>query len=212
MVEITWFGHACFLIKGRNATVLMDPVPAESGYTLPSISPDIVTISHEHQGHAALDLVQGDYRLVNGPGEYEIKEVFINGIRTWHDSQQGAELGRNILYVVEMEDLTICHLGDLGHALTEQQVEAMSAVDVLLVPAGGGPTITPTQAAEVIGQVEPSIVIPMQFRTEKGDAEREPVDAFVREMAAAEHRTVDRLTVRKSDLGESASVVVLEPA
>lgn len=212
MVEITWFGHACFLIKGRNATVLMDPVPAESGYTLPSISPDIVTISHEHQGHAALDLVQGDYRLVNGPGEYEIKEVFINGIRTWHDSQQGAELGRNILYVVEMEDLTICHLGDLGHALTEKQVEAMSAVDVLLVPAGGGPTITPTQAAEVIGQVEPSIVIPMQFRTEKGDAEREPVDAFVREMAAAEHRTVDRLTVRKSDLGESASVVVLEPA
>lgn len=212
MAEIIWYGHACFAIRGQDITVLMDPVPKSSGYEIGNVSPDIVTISHDHHGHSALDQVQDGYRLVNGPGEYEIQEVFIHGIQTYHDTQRGAQLGKNTVYVVEIDDLIICHLGDIGHVLTEQQIESISPVDVLLVPAGGGPTITPSQAAELIAQVEPGVVIPMQFRTDKGDGEREPVDGFLREMASAEQETLQQLRLRKSDIGESARVVVLEPA
>jgi L-ascorbate metabolism protein UlaG (beta-lactamase superfamily) len=212
MVEIIWYGHACFSISSRGVTVLTDPVPKSSGYDIGNPSADIVTVSHRHTGHAALDLVQPGYRLIDGPGEYEIQEVFINGIQTYHDGERGAKLGKNTVYVFEVDDLVICHLGDIGHVLTEQQVELVSSVDVLLVPAGGGPTITPAQAAEIIAQVEPGIVIPMQFRTGKGDSERESVDGFLKELASAEHETLERLRVRKSDIGESAKVVVLEPA
>ncbi len=212
MAEIIWYGHACFEVRGRNVTVLMDPVPRSSGYDMGKPSADIVTVSHDHKGHTALENVQEGYRLINGPGEYEIQEVYINGIQTYHDTERGKKLGRNTVYVVEIEELVVCHLGDIGHVLTDQQAELISSVDVLLVPAGGGPTITPAQAAEVIAQIEPGIVIPMQFQTEQGDADRDPVDGFLREMAAAEHETLERLRVRKSDIGESAKVVVLEPA
>jgi L-ascorbate metabolism protein UlaG (beta-lactamase superfamily) len=212
MAEITWYGHACFAIRSRDVTVLTDPVPTSSGYDIGNPSADIVTVSHRDSGHAALDKVQPGYRLIEGPGEYEIQEVFINGIQTYHDAERGAKLGKNTVYVIEVEDLVICHLGDIGHVLTEKQVELVSSVDVLLVPAGGGPTITPAQAAEIIAQIEPGIVIPMQYRTEQGDFEREPVDGFLRELASAEHETHERLRIRKSDIGESAKVVVLEPA
>lgn len=212
MAEITWFGHACFNIRGRDGSVLMDPVPRSSGYDIGTTSADIVTISHRHQGHAAVDQLQEGYRLVDGPGEYEVREIFLTGIQTYHDADKGKQLGKNTVYVVEFEDLVICHLGDIGHVLTEEQVEMVSSVDVLLVPAGGGPTITPAQAAEIIGQVAPGVVIPMQFRTDKGDTEREPVDAFLRETAASEQETLDRLTIRKSDIGNSPRMVVLQPA
>jgi L-ascorbate metabolism protein UlaG (beta-lactamase superfamily) len=212
MAEITWYGHACFAIRNRDITVLMDPVPAASGYDTQRPAADIVTVSHGHQGHSALDEIEPGFRLINGPGEYEIQEVFINGIQTYHDAERGKKLGKNTVYVVELEELVICHLGDIGHVLTDQQVELISSVDVLIVPVGGGPIITPAQASEIIAQIEPSVVIPMQFRTDRGDLERESVDGFIREIASAGHETMDSLQVRKSDVGDSTRVVVLEPA
>jgi L-ascorbate metabolism protein UlaG (beta-lactamase superfamily) len=212
MAEIIWYGHACFAVRGRDVTVLMDPVPPTSGYEVEALSADIVTLSHEYPGHSAQEHVNDGGRLINGPGEYEIQEVFINGIQTWRDGERGVLRGRNTVYVLEIEDLVICHLGHIGHVLTEKQAEQISAVDVLLVPAGGGSTVTAAQAAEIIGQIEPGIIIPMQFKTEKGDFDREPVDGFLRELASAEHETLERLRVRKSDIGETARVVLLEPA
>jgi L-ascorbate metabolism protein UlaG (beta-lactamase superfamily) len=212
MAEIKWFGHACFSVRGRDVTVLMDPVPRESGYDIGSPEADIVTVSHQHRGHSATDLVKPGFRLVNGPGEYEIQEVFITGVQTYHDNDKGKTHGKNTVYVIEIDDLIIGHLGDIGHVLTEEQVEAMSSVDVLLVPAGGGPTITPAQAAEIIGQVDPGIVIPMQYRTEKGDFERDPIDGFIRELGITEYQTEERLTVRKVDVSDAPQVVILQPA
>jgi L-ascorbate metabolism protein UlaG (beta-lactamase superfamily) len=212
MAEIKWFGHACFSVRGRDVTVLMDPVPRESGYDIGSPEADIVTVSHQHPGHSATDLVKPGFRLVNGPGEYEIQEVFITGVQTYHDNDKGKTHGKNTVYVIEIDDLIIGHLGDIGHVLTEEQVEAMSSVDVLLVPAGGGPTITPAQAAEIIGQVDPGIVIPMQYRTEKGDFERDPIDGFIRELGITEYQTEERLTVRKVDVSDAPQVVILQPA
>lgn len=211
MAEIKWLGHACFRIRGREATILTDPAGPDSGYAIGPQEAEIVTVSHDHPGHRALELVRPGFRLIKGPGEYEIHEVFIRGIRTDHDAEGGARLGRNTAYVIEVDDLVVCHLGDLGHVLSEEQAAAMNAVDVLLIPVGGGPTIGATQAAEVIGQVEPSVVIPMQYRTEQGDHERDPLERFLKEVGVTDWAPLDRATIRKADLGETMQVIVLRP-
>lgn len=209
MAEIKWLGHACFHVRSREATVLMDPVGTLSRSDQ-AFNVDIVTVSHQDANHSALDAVQPGYRVINGPGEYEIKDVFITGIGTYHDNEGGQSRGKNTVYLVEVEDLVICHLGDLGHALSEGQVERMNSVDVLLIPVGGGPTIDAEVAAEVIGQLEPSIVIPMQYRTEQGDQDRDPLDRFLKQLGAEGVEPQERLTIKKSDLGESMRVVVLQ--
>ncbi|MEX2315432.1 MAG: MBL fold metallo-hydrolase, partial [Thermomicrobiales bacterium] len=158
MAEIKWFGHACFRLRSRDATILTDPVPRSSGYKVEKQKVDIVTISHDHPGHSYVDLASGTPKMVNGPGEYEMNDVFITGIRTYHDDQNGAEHGRNTAYLFDLEDIVVCHLGDLGHSLTEAQVESMSSADVVIIPVGGGTTLDATKAVEVIGQLEPRII------------------------------------------------------
>jgi L-ascorbate metabolism protein UlaG (beta-lactamase superfamily) len=209
MAEIKWYGHACFRVRSREATILTDPIPRSMGYKVEKQRVDIVTISHDHPGHTNLGMVTGEPKLVNGPGEYEMNEVFITGIQTYHDDQKGAEQGRNTAYLFELEELIICHLGDLGHALSEDQVESMSSVDILIIPVGGGPVLDATRAVEVIAQLDPRIVIPMQFQTDIGDRDRDPLDRFLKEMGIQEVEPRDKLTVRRSDLGETTSVVVL---
>ena len=172
---------------------------------------DIVTVSHNHPGHANLDADKPEYQLVNGPGEYELHEVFITGIRTYHDDKQGKERGYNTVYLIELEGMVICHLGDLGHALTEEQAEAMAGCDVLLVPAGGGSVLDPAAAVEVIGQLEPKIVIPMQYATPVGDTDLGGVEAFSKLLGVDLPAVEDKLVIRQSDLGEAMRVVVLNP-
>lgn len=209
MAEIKWLGHACFRVRGRTASVLMDPPGPGHGYDLGRLSADIVTVSQARDRHPGLDSVQPGFRAITGPGEYEINEVFITGIATYHDAEGGKRRGRNTVYLVEIDDLVICHLGDLGQPLNEDQAGRLGSVDVLMVPVGGGPTLDATGAVEVIGQLEPSIVIPMQFRTDRGDHDRDPVDRFLKEIGVPDVVPQDRLTVRQSDLGETMKVVVL---
>lgn len=212
MAEIKWFGHACVHIRAREATIMMDPVPRSLGYRFSKQRADIVTLSHEHPGHTATEVISTPFKLIDGPGEYEINEVFITGIRTYHDDQRGAERGRNTVYVVELEGMTICHLGDLGHELTDEQAEALESVDVLLVPVGGGTVLNADLASRVVGQIEPRYVIPIQYKTPYGDQDRDDVTKFLREMAAGDVETVERLNLRKTDVGDTATteVVVLE--
>jgi L-ascorbate metabolism protein UlaG (beta-lactamase superfamily) len=211
MAEIKWFGHACFRLRSRDATILTDPVPRSFGYKVDKQKVDIVTISHDHPGHNNVDLASGEPKLVNGPGEYEMNDVFITGIATWHDDKKGAEHGRNTAYLFDLEDLVVCHLGDLGHTLTEAQVESMSSADVVIIPVGGGTALDATKAVEVIGQLEPKIVIPMQYQTPSGDSQRDPLERFLKEMGITDVTPRDKLTVRGNDLGDSLEVVVLEP-
>lgn len=211
MAEIKWLGHACFRIRAREATILTDPVPRSSGYRVEKQRADIVTLSHDHPGHTALEIIGGDYKVVRGPGEYEMNEVFITGIRTYHDNQRGEVHGRNTAYLIEVENMTICHLGDLGHRLTEEQVEALTSVDILILPVGGGTVLDAEQASELVGQIEPKMAIPMQFKTQFGDEDRAGVERFLKEMAAPEVSPVEKITVRPSDLRDSTEIVVLEP-
>jgi L-ascorbate metabolism protein UlaG (beta-lactamase superfamily) len=210
MAEIKWFGHACFRLRSRDATILTDPVPRSKGFKVEKQRADIVTLSHDHPGHTNLDLISGEPKIVNGPGEYEMNDVFITGIRTYHDEQKGAEHGRNTAYLYELEDLVVLHLGDLGHALTDEQVESMSRADIVIIPIGGGPVLDATKAAEVLGQLDAKIVIPMQYQTPTGDIDRDPLERFMKEMGATDVAPRDKLVVRSSDLGETQTIVVLE--
>lgn len=211
MAEFRWFGHNCFRIKGRDVTVITDPVGRQTGYVLPKQTADVVTLSHDHPGHANLNALRPEYQIVNGPGEYELHGIFVTGIRTYHDDARGAERGYNTVYLIELEGMVICHLGDLGHALTEEQAEATSKVDVLLVPAGGGQVLDPAKAADLIAQLEPKIVVPMQYATDIGDKALGDLATFCRHLGVDVPAPEEKLLLRSSDLTDAMRLVVLAP-
>jgi L-ascorbate metabolism protein UlaG (beta-lactamase superfamily) len=211
MAEIKWFGHNCFRIRAKEATVITDPVDRVTGYSMPKQTADIVSISHEHQGHANLNAVRPEYQVVRGPGEYEMHDVFITGIRTYHDAARGAGRGYNTCYLIELEGMTFCHLGDLGHPLTGEIAESMVNPDVLMVPVGGKNVITPEQAAEIVTQLEPKVVIPMQYATEQGDRDLGTLDAFCKALGVEKPEPIDKAQLRSSDLGETMRLLTLLP-
>ena len=211
MAEIRWFGHNCFRIRAKEATVLTDPVGKRTGYSLPKQAVDIVTLSHEHAGHVNLEAVKPGFKMISGPGEYEMNDTFITGIRTYHDKQQGAELGYNTVYLIELENLKFGHLGDLGHQLSDSLIEQYGSVDVLFVPAGGGPVLPPSEMAELIANISPKMVIPMQYRTTRGDAERDEVAPFLKHLGVESPQPVEKLVIKPSDLTDQMQVVLLTP-
>lgn len=209
MAELTWLGHACFRLRGREATIVLDPVGRHLGYDIGKVRADIVTVSHQHPGHNNTAALRGAFTVVDGPGEYEIKDVFITGIRTYHDNERGARAGHNTVYVIHLDDLVFCHLGDLGHTLSSEQLEQIGNVDVLMVPAGGT-TLSVTQATEVISQIEPGIVVPMHYAAGgSAPAGLEGLDKFSREMGLHDPPAMDKLTLRRSDIPEQTQVIVL---
>ncbi len=206
-MEITLLGHDCFRLKGREVALVTDPfAPAEGSLR---VGADIVTVSHGHPGHDNVDAVEGSPRAVTGPGEYEIKGVLITGVATFHDAEGGKARGRNTVYLVEMDDLRLCHLGDLGHVLSSDQVDEIGTVDVLFIPAGGQGTISSAQAAEVISQLEPNVVVPMDWMTRDGQPNG-ALEKFCHEMGIKEIETQPRLSVAKGSLPSETQVVVLE--
>jgi L-ascorbate metabolism protein UlaG (beta-lactamase superfamily) len=215
-MEISWLGHSCFLLRGKNVTLVTDPFSPQQGPSqgesprLGKITASIVTVSHNHAGHNNVVGVNGNPRAVRGPGEYEISDVLITGVASYHDDKKGQEYGRNTIYIIHMDDLVICHLGDLGHVLQEEQLEEVADADVLLIPIGGEHTINVTQAAEIISQVEPRIVIPMHYRPGSGDVPG-PLDKFCREMGAETLNAQPKLAVTRSSLPAETQVVVLTP-
>ena len=207
-MEISWLGHSCFQLRGKNVTLITDPFSPQLGHSLGKISAPIVTISHNHPGHNFASGVDGDPRIVRGPGEYEISDVLITGVASYHDNKHGQELGRNTIYIIHMDDLIICHLGDLGHILQEEQLEEVADADMLLVPIGGQHTINAAQAAEVISQVEPHIVIPMHYSPPIDDSPN-PLYKFCREMGIEAINPQPKLSITRSALPAETQVVIL---
>jgi L-ascorbate metabolism protein UlaG (beta-lactamase superfamily) len=215
-MEVTWYGHSCFRLREGGATVVTDPFDKTLGYDLPRVRSDIVTVSLDHPHHNHTQAVKGDFKVVDGPGEYEIKSVFITGIAT-HPSQRGrkskngGDTGdeRNVIFLFEFDGLTICHLGDLAQVPTQTQVEALSNVDMLLVPVGGGTSLNAAQAAEIISLIEPFIVIPMHYKTSAISQKLDGVSKFLKEMGTSRIEPVDALKVTKSSLPQETQVVVL---
>lgn len=210
MAEITWLGHACFRLKGKDATIITDPYDKTLGLGTLNQKADIVTISHEHPHHSTLSGVKGEPFVVRSPGEFEVRGVFITGVWTFADNEGGKERGRNNVFLFHLDDLVVCHLGALGHTLNSQQLEALGDVDVLMVPVGGHTALTANRATEVISQLEPKVVVPMHYGTGREQVTLDTLDTFMKEMGLKEWEARDKLSVRSSDLGETTQVMVLE--
>jgi len=209
-MDINWLGHSCFRIRGRQAVIVTDPYPPDLGYSLGKPTADIITVSHQHPSHSYLQGVGGKPKLVTRPGEYEISGVLIIGILTFHDAEGGEKRGKNTAYLMEVDGMTICHLGDLGHVLTVEQVEEIDDVDVLLLPVGGVSTINASMAAEVIRQIEPKIVIPMHYKTPVLNRELGPVEKFLKEMGIEQISSQPKLSLTPSSLPTSTQVFLLD--
>ena len=209
-MDISWLGHSCFRIKGSHATVITDPYSPNLGYSLGKPTARIVTVSHQHEGHSYVQGIGGEPRLITGPGEYEISGVLVIGIATFHDGERGRKRGRNTVYVMEIDEVSVCHLGDLGHVLTAEQVEEIDNVDVLLLPVGGVSTIDASMATEVVRQLEPKVVIPMHYKTQALSWELEPVERFLKEIGVKEVNPQPKLSVTKSSLPASTQVFLLD--
>jgi len=209
-MDINWFGHACFRLRGKQATLITDPLPPDLGYTVGKLTADIVTISHQHPSHSYHNSIGGDPKIIAGPGEYEIKGVLIIGIATFHDAEKGKIRGKNTAYLIEIDGITVCHLGDLGHALTAEQVEEVDNVDVLLLPVGGRSTLNAATAAEVIRQIEPKAVIPMHYQTPVLKRELDSVDSFLKEMGVERPPSQPKLSFNPSSLPSSTQVFLLD--
>jgi len=208
-MEINWYGHSCFSIKGKEATVVCDPYEKDLSYKLPKLKANIVTISHEHLGHNRTKDIEGDPKIVRHPGEYEIKNVFIMGLPNYHDSQHGENRGKNIAYIIEIDDVRVCHLGDLGHKLNSQQIEDISEVGVLFIPVGGVSTIDAKMAAELVRLINPKVVIPMHYATDV-TTWLEPIDKFVSEMGLKEAVAQPKLNVTAGNLPLDTRVTILD--
>jgi L-ascorbate metabolism protein UlaG (beta-lactamase superfamily) len=219
MPDVQYLGHSCFRLKGREGIVICDPFNRSIGIDLGRPSAHIATVSHAHPDHnnvAQVRPMRDKLFVLDAPGEYEVSGVLITGVRTYHDKAKGAELGQNTVFVIRLDDVVFCHLGDLGHELSQQQVEAIGNVDVLFVPVGGGETIGAAEAINVISQIEPRIVVPMHYATAQlsFDQPLASLERFTHELGLKEVSPEEKLTLNASALPaerEETRVVVLKP-
>ena len=208
-MEITWYGRACFRLKGREATVITDPCPPSTGFVAGKHDVDLLTISHDHADHSYTRSIKAGLTITR-PGEYEYRNLLVTAMRSFHDGERGASRGENLIVAVEIDGVHICHLGDLGHLLTEEELAELGPIDVLLVPAGGNFTITPAEAAEVVAQISPKIVIPMHFATDGGSKDLLGPELFLHELAVTEPIRQPKAVIQASALPDETQVVLLE--
>lgn len=215
-MDITPLGHASFKIRGKSVTIITDPFSSDSvGLKFPkNVEAQIVTVSHQHEDHNQADQIGGNPYIVNGPGEYEISGVRIEGLSTFHDTEKGASRGRNTVYYIQLDRVNILHVGDLGHPLSSGDIERIGDIDILFVPVGGVYTITAKQAVDLVHEIEPAVVIPMHYKRDglnpKLFGELQPVTDFLKEIGKEGIVPQNKLSVTKDKLPEEMQVVVLE--
>lgn len=215
-MDIYWGGQALFRIKGKQASVVIDPYdPNMMGYKLPKeLSADVVLVTHEHPDHNNIDAVisptGGKPMVFREPGEYEVAGAVVTAIDSFHDNSGGSERGKNLIFHIMMDGLNIVHLGDLGQSqLTEEQLAQIGEVDILLTPVGSIFTIDGKQAASITAQLEPRIIIPMHYKLEGLKFDLESSETFLKEMGAEGVVAQPKLTISKDKLPEEPQVVVL---
>jgi len=219
LMEITFLGHSCFRIKGKKNIIITDPF-AEGmvGFKMPRVTADIITVSHQHQDHNNIAAVKTTTKrkepfIVDGPGEYEVGNVSIFGVASYHDNSKGVTRGKNTIYLFSLDGLRLVHLGDLGHKLTEGQLEEINGVDILFIPVGGTFTLDDNQAVEVIGQIEPKVIIPMHYRTKELKPDfglQLTVDDFLKTIGEEGNQAKESLLISKDKLPSEREIVVLK--
>ncbi|MFA5155107.1 MAG: MBL fold metallo-hydrolase [Patescibacteria group bacterium] len=212
---ITWQGQSCFKLQDKigpeGVTVVTDPFDKAVGLKVPNFEADIVTVSHDHHDHNNVGALRGTPMVINCAGEYDFKGVLIEGVDAFHDDKEGAERGSNVIFRIEIDDISVTHLGDLGHALTDAQLEKVVGTDILLIPIGGKYTIDAKKAVEVIAQIEPRIIIPMHYKIKDSQNEQrdlDGVDKFIKEIGLTPSYE-EKLKISKKDLPQEDMEVVI---
>jgi len=213
-MTITWYGHSCFKIinQGGHLTIITDPFDKNIGLNPPRGTADILMVSHEHNDHNNIKAISNSPFIINNPGEYDIKGVRIIGCSSFHDKKQGEERGLNTIYLIKMDKIRLCHLGDFGQEkLTDKQLEAIGNVDILMIPVGGIYTINAQEAAKIAKQIEPRLIIPMHYKMPNLKIHLDDLSEFLKEIGLEKKTAVDKLTLKKKDLiGKEMEVVVFK--
>ena len=209
-MKIKWFGHSCFLIISESGVrILMDPFNEKVGYEVPAVEADIVTTSHDHYDHNYVEAVRGDFKHIRTPGSHSEHGIKIIGISTYHDKEKGAKRGTNIVFKYTVDRLNICHLGDLGHILTKEQIEDLGGVDILLLPIGGTYTIDHYEAVELMDLINPRLVIPMHYKTPDSNIDIDPLDKFLNHMSEYSETDANEVEIKASQLESMDPLLVL---
>ena len=219
-MELTWYGRTCIRLRGKDAVVVADPYQAVVGPTGRGITGEIVTFSHpddappaKARGRVARDgttalptSLESAFDLV-GPGEYEVRNVLLTGVRTYRDDARGAERGRQTAFVIELDGLHTIHLGEIGHLLSEEKLGDIGSVDIACVPIGGG--LSPKMTAELVAQLDPRIVVAMPLNDDEVDGTAEAIARFFHEMGG-EPVAQPKLSITASSLPTETTAVLLE--
>lgn len=210
-MNVTWFGQSCFRVEAKEGSILIDLFSKDIGLRPPKIKDNLVLITHGHYDHNNLDGLNPEAFVIKNPGEYEKQGIAVHGILSYHDKSEGKERGTNTIYIIKAEDMTICHLGDLGQEkLTDEQVEQIGDVDILMIPVGGTYTTNFKEAVGVISQIEPKIVMPMHYKIPDLKVDIDGVDKFVKELGLSAEK-MDKLKMAKKNLPtEEMKLILLE--
>jgi len=217
-MKIKWYGHAAFLITSDEGTkIIIDPYePGAFGgqlsYGRIQDQADIILTSHDHADHNYTKDLPGAPQVVKGSVSKTIKGISIKGISTYHDSSQGSERGANTIFTIQINHIQLCHLGDLGHLLSDKELADVGPVDILLIPVGGFFTIDPKEATGVAEQIKPKVLIPMHFKTGKCGFPIAPVDDFLKGKPSIKRPQTSEVTFGKATLPQQREIVVLEHA
>ena len=216
-MNIQYYGHSCFKITTRPAgrateeiTVFMDPFDKSIGLKPPFGRADVVFISHHHYDHDNAAALKGNPIIIDAPGEYSVKGISAVGIDSFHDEKEGAERGRNTIFVLESENIRLCHLGDLGTDLDSGQLEKINGIDVLFIPVGGKYTIGGKKAAEIVRKIEPAISIPMHYKVPGLKIDVADEKMFCSEIGSCPKEKINKFALKKKDLeGKSLEVMIM---
>ncbi|MBE2224097.1 MAG: MBL fold metallo-hydrolase [Anaerolineae bacterium] len=207
-MEIVWYGLSCFRITERkHATVVTDPYDTNVGLPPLKLKAEVVTVSHNAKGHSSSQVITGVEHTLNGPGEYEIGNVFITGITTPADAQTT----KNVIFMYDFDGITVAHLGDMQKVPSQTQIEALEEVDVLLLPVGGGNSLNAAQASELVSMLEPNIVIPMHYHIPGITVQLDGVDRFLKEMGVTEPVEEQSLKITGNTFKEETEIILLAP-
>jgi len=208
-MKIKYLGHSTFKITS-DKTIVIDPHDPEYG-TLPAdLTADIVTVSHSHHDHNYLAGVRGEPKIIDSVGEYDLDNIKITGVPTFHDDSLGVKRGGNIVFVYEIEGLRLSHLGDLGHLLNDDQLNQIGPIDIVMISVGGTYTIDADQAVEVVKQLQAKVVLPMHYKTadSASDSVLAPVDDFVQKMGWKVEKVV-QFEINTNNLDRFAGKVII---
>ena len=218
-MEIKYLGHSSFLIKTKTARIVTDPYNSDMvGLRFPKTEADIVTVSHNHADHNEVKNVLGlngvAPLVIDMPGEFEKMGVRIFGFQSYHDKTKGQDRGENILYKIESEGVSVLHCGDLGFVPDESFLETIGEVDILIVPVGGFYTIDSDEAVSLVKKIEPAIVIPMHYNTEKSTnkegSKLTGVSEFTKKFGIENLTPIPKLIYKKEEIEQEMKVIVLE--